>query len=312
MKYIPLFITLLISLISTAQTPDEFAQYKALNDAETRLSEFKDDDFTLQLKVAQLAIINQSRKKHKAQPVALDIFASRVANKMAQEAAQNDYMGHFNLAGQTPYMRYGLEGGRDHIIENASAYSSSTTINVTSEEIAAMMKQLHAAFMAERAPNDGHKKACIDPTHNFVGLGIAWHDKEFRYYEEYLDRYLTFNGPSTTIKSGSNIEFDVTPLLPNHHLYAMLVYYQPEPKPMKPKAISAIGSYSDFTETQLVNMAPWELPQPDAQGTTHLSIPTSKKGIYYIHLFLDDKPYTKGKASTTGKILGSGIVVRVE
>lgn len=305
-------MALLVSLISTAQTPEEFAQYQSLNNAETRLLEFKDDDFALHLKVSQLAIINQSRKKHKAQPVALDIFASRVANKMAQEAAQNNYMGHFNLVGQTPYMRYGLEGGRDHIIENASSYSSTTTINVTSEEIASLMKQLHALFMAERAPNDGHKKACIDPTHNFVGLGIAWHDKEFRYYEEYVDRYLTFEGPSVTIKSGKNIEFDVTPLLPNHHLYALLVYYQPEPKPMKPKAISAIGSYSDFTETQVVNMAPWELPQPDSKGTTHLSIPTSKKGIYYIHLFLDDKPYTQGKASTTGKILGSGIVVRVE
>jgi hypothetical protein len=228
---------------------------------------------------------------------------------MAQEAAQNHYMGHFNMAGQTPYMRYGLEGGRDHIIENASAYSSSTAINAKSEEIAAMMKQLHAAFMAERAPNDGHKKACIDPTHNFIGLGIAWHDKEFRYYEEYVDRYLAFDGPATTIKSGNTIEFDVTPLLPSHHLYAMLVYYQPEPKPMKPKTISTIASYNDFTEAQVVNMAPWELPQPDSKGTTHLSIPSTKKGIYYIHLFLDDKPYTQGKATTAGKIIASGIVV---
>ena len=51
--------------------------------------------------------------------VKLDILASRVANKMCREAAENNFIGHWNLAGEKPYHRYAFAGGYDHVSENA-------------------------------------------------------------------------------------------------------------------------------------------------------------------------------------------------
>ena len=79
---------------------DDYDTYKKLNNSEQRLKEFKDSDESLKLKIAQLEIINTSRKKNNAPAVRLDILASRVANKMAKEAAENEYLGHWNMAGE--------------------------------------------------------------------------------------------------------------------------------------------------------------------------------------------------------------------
>src|ERR1035437_5443281 len=65
---------------------DDLKNYRRLNELEQRLIEFKDNDESLKLKIAQLDVINKSRKKYNALPVQLDILASRVANKMCKEA----------------------------------------------------------------------------------------------------------------------------------------------------------------------------------------------------------------------------------
>ena len=96
-----------------------FTHYKKLNEAEQRLIEYKDSDLDLQIKLAHLKRINASRKRFRAQEVKLDILASRVANKMAKEAAINKYLSHWNMAGEKPYHRWYNAGGLDHVVENA-------------------------------------------------------------------------------------------------------------------------------------------------------------------------------------------------
>jgi uncharacterized protein YkwD len=128
-KQIKIFGVLIIILIClphsilphrvTMPEKNDLEKYKKLNEREQRLIEFKDNDDALNLKIDQLAIINNSRKKHNAAPVELDILASRVANKMCKEAADNAYLGHWNMAGEEPYLRYAFAGGHDHVSENA-------------------------------------------------------------------------------------------------------------------------------------------------------------------------------------------------
>ena len=93
------------------QTIKDFDYYKTLNYKESALPEFKDNDETLALKLIQLQVINESRKKFNVTPVKLDILASRVANRMCKEAAENDYVSHWNMNGEKPYMRYAFAGG---------------------------------------------------------------------------------------------------------------------------------------------------------------------------------------------------------
>lgn len=306
------FATLFFAFTLQFASAQTLADYQKLNESETRLAQYKDDDRMLRLKLAQLEVINQSRKKYRAQTVKLDILASRVANKIAQEGAHDKFMGHFNLKGENPWHRYAMAGGTDHVSENAAGVSSSTDIPSSDSDILGLMNEMHQAFMAEKAPNDGHKQTCIHPHHNYVGIGAAWHKGEFRYYEEYLDRYLMFKDFSRTEKSGNDWRVSVKPSSQSHHLWAVLVYHQPFPKAMSAKAVSAIPSYDDFGKTLVHNLAPWEIPAPDVNGYSNLSFHLKQKGLYYVQVYVSDKPYSKGKASTEGKISASGVVIEVK
>ena len=55
-----------------------------------------------------------------------------------------------------------------------------------------LMKEGHGTFMKERAPNDGHKKNIINKDHNWVGIGYYLAGGQFRYNEEFIDRYVEF------------------------------------------------------------------------------------------------------------------------
>ena len=146
-KYFGILIIILIILphsilprqTSASSEVKEIEKYKELNDKEKRLEEYKDDDEMLKLKLAQVDVINTSRKKFRAQPVKLDIFASRVANKMAREAGENDFIGHWNLAGEKPYHRYGFAGGYDHVSENAYGEWTTGSYEISSFTITSMM-----------------------------------------------------------------------------------------------------------------------------------------------------------------------------
>jgi len=288
-----------------------FENYQQLNDAETRLLEFKDSDDMLRVKLQQLERINKSRKKYRVPPVKLDILASRVGNKIAMEGSRKKFMGHFNTKGESPYIRYALAGGLDHIKENAASISANQKIPVEKEDLLDYMKTNHEAFMAERKPNDGHKQNCIDPHHTHVGIGLGWKNNEFRYYEEFIDRYLAFDLKTSTVKVNEEASLMFKPLL-NHSPYTIIVYHEPFPKPLSPGRINRIYSYNDYGKTEVLSLPPWELPKADANGWFSFSFTPKKRGYYYVQLFLSAKPYKSGNATTEGKIQASGIVIKVD
>lgn len=289
----------------------EINKYETLNANESRLLDYKDDKSALLLKLNQLAHINASRKKYRQPEVQLDILASRVANKIARDAVKGNFMGHFNLLGQSPYYRYALAGGTDHVTENASSLSSTEPLPSAPEHISGYMQQAHNAFMAERAPNDGHKQNCIHPHHNYIGIGFYLHKNQFRYYEEFLDRYLVFGDFKTSVKPNTKVIIPVKPE-DKKHLHMVLAYYQTTPSPMSADAITRQMKYDDFTDDLAHKILPWELPTTEANEFTQLEFTFQKKGLYYIQIYLDDKPFTKGTASTKNKVQASGVVIEVK
>jgi len=319
-KHLKIFIILALVLIClphsilphrSAARSDDNDNYKKLNESEQRLREFKDSDEILKLKIAQLGIINTSRKKHNAPPVKLDILASRVANKMAREAAENEYLGHWNMAGEEPYLRYAFAGGHDHVTENAFGQWSSEIYNQSPQTIAVMMKTGHEKFMAERAPADGHKLNVIDKAHNFVGIGVYLSGKQFRYYEEYIDRYFEFENIPSEVKAGDQFSITVK-TNGDRFLFYMIAYRQKFPTPMSPSEISSKGSYPDYTDEEYQTMAGWTLAR--YRNGTRYEIPLSfrDEGLYYIQLYSDKKEITKAAEITTkGKSPESGIVIKV-
>jgi len=284
-------------------------EYVKLNDAERRLPEYKDDIEALRLKLAQVDIINASRKKHRADPVKLDILASRVANKISVEAAENDFAGHWNLIGEKPYHRWAAAGGHDNVTENAYGEWTTAKYEISSATIAAMMKNGHDAFMKERAPNDGHKKATINKYHNFVGLGFALTENRFRYYEEFINRYIEYKDIPSNVKTGEEFRINVNPIN-GEFLFFLVVYHDRPLVAMSPEQIGRRASYSDFGDEEVIRIPAWELAEFRSEGGYSIPLKFSREGIHYIQIYLDKKEITNPVSiNTRGKEPASGIVI---
>jgi hypothetical protein len=291
---------------------NDLENYLNLNEKETRLIEFKDNEEALKIKLIQLDVINNSRKKFNAAPVKLDILGSRVANKMCKEAAENDFIGHWNMAGEKPYHRYAFAGGYDHVSENAFGQWSSENYAVSSANIESLMNSGHGTFMSERAPNNGHKKTIIDKSHNFVGIGYCLSGKQFRYYEEFIDRYFEFyNIPAeVSVDESFNITVKANP---GNFLYFMIIYREKYLQALTPGQLRKKGSYEDYSDEEYENISAWDLSRY-RNGTTYtIPLTFTKEGLYYIHIYSDNKEIRKpASLDTKGKTPASGIVIRVK
>jgi uncharacterized protein YkwD len=285
--------------------------YIKLNNKEQRLVEFKDNDEALKIKLEQLELINLSRKKFKAGQLELDILASRVANKMSKDATENNYVGHWNVAGENPYQRYAFAGGYDHVSENAFGEWSSGNFKVSSATILSKMKSGHEKFMTERAPNDGHKQTIIDKSHNYVGLGYYLSGNQFRYYEEYIDRYFEFENIPGAVKIDEPFNITVKRDIENF-LYFMIIYYEKYPKALTPDEIRKKESYEDYTNDEYLKMYAWDLARYRNGTTYKIPLRFSREGLYYIQIYYDKKEITETSSmNTRGKTPASGIVIRV-
>ena len=290
---------------------DELERYIKLNDSESRLSEFKDNEESLKIKLKQLEIINNNRKKYNADPVKLDILASRVANKMSKEAAENNFLGHWNLAGEKPYHRYAFAGGYDHVSENAFGEWSTDNYDISSANISSMMKAGHGTFMAEKTPYDGHKKNITGKSHNFVGIGYCLYGKQFRYYEEFIDRYFEFENIPSEVSTDEQFSITVKTSGTNY-LYYLVAYREDFPQPMKPSQINKQGSYADFTEEQYIRLPAWDLAGFRSGSVYKIPLKFSKIGLYYIQIYSDRNEIKgSGSVNTDGKTPYSGIVIKV-
>jgi hypothetical protein len=290
---------------------DDLDYYIKQNESETRLAEFKDDLESLKLKIKQLEVINNSRKRYNADAVRLDILASRVANRMCREAAENSYLGHWNLAGEKPYHRYAFAGGYDHVSENAFGEWSSDNYAISSENISSMMKAGHATFMAEKPPYDGHKKNITDKSHNFVGIGYYLSGKQFRYYEEFIDRYFEFEDIPSEVRIDEQFNITVKTKGANY-LYYLIVYREDFPRPIASSQLSKQGSYSDFTEEQYLRLPAWDLAAFRNGSEYKIPLKFSREGLYYIQIYSDKKEITgPSSVNTMGKTPYSGIVIKV-
>ena len=285
-------------------------EYVKLNNIEKRLQEYADDKDALVLKLKQLDIINNSRKKNNSPAVKLDILASRVANKMSREAADNKFTGHWNLEGEKPYHRYAAAGGYDHVSENAFGEWTTGKYSITPTAITAMMKSGHGSFMSERSPADGHKRNVIDKSHNYVGIGYCLSDTQFRYYEEFIDRYLEFDSIPRVVKRDNSFTIDIK-TTPGVYLYTLIAYRDKLPENMTASQISRRNSYNDFTDEISLTIDPWDLAPMRKSNVYKIPLSFDKPGLYYINIFIDNKEMASPSTmDTKGKIQASGVVIR--
>ena len=245
-------------------------------------------------KAGLLRVVNEERRAHGAPPLAYDLLGAKVGDEFCEDAARNGTSGHWDLAGRAPYLRWALAGGIDHHAQNFAA-ESRRGFEFT-EPAAELLKKMHAAFMAEKPPDDGHRRVVLDPVWTHVGFGFAIVGGELRMTEEYSRRVLEWAElPAGPLKAGQ-----VAPValkLPKGwNVGAVEVAWEAFPKPMSRAQIAARGSYGLPSAWRTLRPFPpagarWASGErgdfrPGAGGRIELPVPLDRgPGHYFLVVF---------------------------
>lgn len=256
-------------------------------------------------KAELLAIINEERKAHGARPLAYDLLGAKVGDEFCEDAARNRTSGHWDLAGRAPYLRWALAGGIDHHAQNFAA--ESRTGYQFAESPAVLLKKMHALFMAEKPPDDGHRRTVLDPIWTHVGIGFAIVGGEMRMTEEYSRRVLEWAElPAGPVKAGKGAR--VAFGLPRGwSIGGVEVAWEEFPKPMSRAEIAKRDSYGLPPAWRMLRPHPpagarWASGEPghfkaSAGGRVEIVVPLDRgPGHYYLVVYA-------GEGAATGRRL---------
>jgi uncharacterized protein YkwD len=199
------------------------------------------DETAITLRHEMLRLINRDRVRHGLQPVQIDAEASAIAESYCRAQIRNGTTGHFTNDGQTPYMRYSFAGGNDGVSENAAAWSASYSFS--ERALYEMTRQSQEAMMAERPPNDGHRRTILDPYATHVGIGMAWERGEFRIAQEFLRRYVSWTRPLPRAAGLADLVQGRGKAAPGYRVEAISVHHEPIPEWMPAHVASGMKNY---------------------------------------------------------------------
>lgn len=261
--------------------------------------------------------INSDREAGGLTRLGYDLLAAKVGDEFCAGAARGRFMGHWDLEGRPPYLRWALAGGVDSHGENAASVTR-TGWAVREEEIAALLLDSHARMMSERPPEDGHRRAILDPKWTHVGIGVAWEGGEFRMTEEFVRRVAEWvEIPSGPVPAGSAATIRVQ-LPADWAVGSIEVAFDPEPVPLTREEINRRGAYGlppPFRSLLPLLQGGFHYAGgglgdfPVVAGRIEARIPVDRgPGSYYAILFAEPGPLPAG--GTYAPILAARIAVR--
>jgi uncharacterized protein YkwD len=238
--------------------------------------------------------LNRERRAAGAAPVSYDLLGARVGDAFCLDAATSRSSGHWDTAGRPPYLRWALAGGVDYHGENFSALTR-TGADVNESEVSRLLLDAHGQMMAERPPDDGHRRTALDPSWTHVGIGAAALGGEFRMVEEYSRRVAEWvEVPRAPVPARGRAPFAVK-LPPGWTIVSLEVGFEPAPSPMSLEEIRRRGSYSYPAVSQrFFARAPGNAQYMDGsrgeidtmRGVARIDIPLlSGPGNYYVFVF---------------------------
>ncbi len=137
---------------------------------------------------AVLSEINRERAGASLPHVAWDASAARVAEIVCTRQVAEKTRGHYLRDGLPPYARTGLAGVFGYQSENSASWS--TTASSFPDTPLELALGAQKSMMEETPPNDGHRRAILDPEATHVGVGWAMTGGRFQIAEEFLARGL--------------------------------------------------------------------------------------------------------------------------
>ncbi len=134
------------------------------------LPEFRPEaDRLAELRLHMLELINRERTSRGLEAVALGY--NEGAQYHAEDMVANQYISHWNLQGETPYMRHTWAGGHDYSAENLSFNS---VLDAPAGFCAPpASEQALDGVKAGLMDSPGHRDNILRPLHREVNIGIA-------------------------------------------------------------------------------------------------------------------------------------------
>jgi uncharacterized protein YkwD len=142
------------------------------------------------VKLAVFNRINRDREAEGLPAVLWDDAASRVSDGYCTSQILEGTSGHFLKNGVPPYARTSFAGVFGMQYENSVTWR--TTAPAFEESVTDLALESHAGMLAERPPDDGHRRTILDPAATHVGVGYAILGGSFRMAQEFLTRHLAW------------------------------------------------------------------------------------------------------------------------
>lgn len=188
------------------------------------------------------AKINRDRAAAGVRPVRLDPEFSGFADEHCTRQLAEGTVGHFTLDALPPYTRYSRAGSNDGIAENAVAWSAS--YRFSSASILDLTRRSHEAMIAERPPDDSHRRTILDPWATHVAIGVAWQGREFRLVQIFFRRHIDWSSaPQRTAREGERIRASGRPTN-GWSVAGASLHHEPMPAPLTRERVNRIESYS--------------------------------------------------------------------
>jgi uncharacterized protein YkwD len=238
----------------------------------------------LALQSYMLNLVNADRRAAGLTPVQWDNFAAQVGQAHAEDMAANDYLSHWNLAGEGPDVRYGRAGGTETVQENVYMYQyrygSGSPAPI--EDWETVIRDAEISLM--RSP--GHRANILAPEHTHVGVGIAYNPATGAVHiaQEFLNRYVSMEPLPVEAHVGDTLTVKGQ-LLPSASNPLINLAYEPFPQPMTVSQVEARLTYKSPAEFLLATE-----PGVDVNGHFVAQVALGAEGlpgIYHVLIWVD-------------------------
>jgi uncharacterized protein YkwD len=200
-------------------------------------------DVPRETKLRLVEIINQDRAQAGLSPVEYSQELSRLADEHCNEMVREGYTNHWNRAGWKPYLRYAAAGLSAYTSENISAVWE-TSFATDKTNVWGNILYAHRSFLAEKPPNDGHRRSILDPRNMLAGIGIAYNNHGMRLIEVFATKNAELEPLALRASLRDHLRIRGRIRDAGLTLLSISVYYEPLPKPMTVNELRGTSAYS--------------------------------------------------------------------
>jgi len=205
------------------------------------------------LKEELLSQINRDRTRYGLPPLRWDERAARVAEAHCREMLREKYFSHWDLSGRKPYQRYALAGGTEYNAENLGFAFYLPSGPGDHINVRRAVFESYREMLAEKPPDDGHRRTILNPYHTHVGIGLAFDVDRVYIAQLFLSRYIAFrpSPPQRARLEEGKICLSGKVLKKGYSLDRIQVFHESLPRPLSPRELDRLPRWYGLPEEKV-------------------------------------------------------------